>query len=139
MVEVHFSCEVVRLTKERVKSLYKKSYKEVTAERYAVADFPFLETIQKVILDKYLNTDEYIKSYINDVDDIGEIDIGEGQTIDGVVMEYYHELPEQYKIKVAELLGDGSTGANYLSENIEPLYDCYRILVSYVVVPKIQH
>lgn len=131
MIKMSFFCETIRLTMEMVEIEYQKYNDNEKAKEYATADFPFLEALQSLILDKYFDTDEYIKSYIYDM---GAKDVGEGQTVDSIIEKHYQDLPEPYKSEVQVLLGNGTDEGNYLIENIEPLYYCYQITHSIEVI-----
>jgi hypothetical protein len=140
MITVNFICPCERITEDVVLEFFRvfSDFNEAKQEDRQVvsSQFLFLKDIQENILDKYLDVNRYIASQIRDNDVLVDgYDIcGYGDNAYGVawlIKKYFSELVlEEHVTRVVEAIRGG-----FLSESLDPLDDCYRIVQEIKIVP----
>lgn len=134
MITVTFICPCERITENLVLESYRNYSNFDEIKHLAPANFLFLKDIQENILDKYLDINRYIAAEISDheiyVDGYDDVGYGkDGYSLNNLVKKHFSELSvEAHKKRVLEALGDGAEETNFLSENLDPLTDCYLIV-----------
>lgn len=119
---LEFTIKPERITLDHIYTNAEQYANHEDFKDWAMREYVFLKDIQNNILDKHLNIQQLIESMLHDtIDDY----VYGGNVIDltHIVKEHCNQL--EFQTHTLRLLD--AIEKNLVAENIEPLFDCYKI------------